>query len=100
MTAPTDTKNPEDMLTHWRAEEAAVRARQTSNQELSENPTFHGDCRAVNRRLRDPTPRSKITAQKSGVSRSQKSRLAGVIAEMPTESPSRFGSPLPRSKGS
>ena len=40
MTAPTDTKNPEDTLTHWRAEEAPVRTRQTSNQELSENPTF------------------------------------------------------------
>lgn len=100
MTMKTDALNPEETLAHWRAEEAAVRARQTSNQELSENPTFRRGCRAVNRRLRDPTPRSKITARKSGVSRRPKSRLAGVIAEMPTESPSRFGSPLPRSKGS
>lgn len=53
MTMTTDALNPEEALAHWRTEEAAVRTRQTSNQELSENPTFR---REILRAEPSPTP--------------------------------------------
>lgn len=59
MTMTTDVLNPEETLAHWRAEEAAVRTRQTSNQELSENPTFR---RGLSR-SKSPFARSNSTLQ-------------------------------------